>query len=69
VTTDDATGTEVNDDGEIEPPGGGGNVGDVAGPDLIELGRQRLVEEEVGGGEISAAIAGLRDAGAGLDGF
>lgn len=64
----DAPGAEV-DDGKIEPAGGGGNAGYIAGPDSVGLGRQGLVEEEVQGGEISAALAGLGDAGAGLDGF
>lgn len=66
---DDAPGAEVDDDGEIQPAGGSGDIRDIAGPDLVGQGWQGLVEQEVGGGEIGAVIAGLRDVGAGLDGF
>ena len=41
---DDATRVKVDDDGEIEPFIGGGNVGDVARPDLVRLLRERLAQ-------------------------
>ena len=42
---DDLARAEVDDHGQIEPSGGGGDEGDVTGPDLVGLGGQRLVEE------------------------
>ena len=60
---DDLARAEVDDHGQIEPAGGGGDEGDVTGPDLVGLGRQGLVEEQVGRGLVGAAVAGF-----GLDG-
>jgi hypothetical protein len=45
---DDAAGVEVDDDGEVEPAGRGGDEGDVAGPGLIGSGRRRLLEQKIG---------------------
>ena len=53
---DDAPGAEVDDNGQIELTGGGGKIGDVARPDLVGLGWEGLVEQQVGRGEIGAAI-------------
>jgi hypothetical protein len=56
---EDASGEEVDDDGEVEPAGGGGDEGDVAGPGLVGSGWRRLLEEEIGRGFIGAAVAGF----------
>ena len=40
---DDVAQVEVDDDGEIEPFVGGGNVVDTSCPELVRLFRQRLV--------------------------
>jgi len=45
---DDFAGAKVDDDGKVSPACGGGNEGDVARPDLVWRGGQRLVEEEIG---------------------
>ena len=49
---DDAPGAEVDDDGQIEPTGGGGNTGNVSRPDLVGLGREGLVGQQVGRGAV-----------------
>ena len=59
LPAEDAAGEEVDDDGEVEPAGGGGDEGDVASPGLIGSGRRRLLEEEIGRGFIGAAVAGF----------
>ena len=56
---EDASGVEIDDDGEIEPTGGGGDEGDVAGPGLVGSGGRRLMEEEIGRRFIGAAVAGF----------
>ena len=43
-------------------------LANVPGPDLIGLGRQRLVEKQVGRGFVGPAIAGFWNVGLGLDG-
>jgi len=65
--TEDASGEEVDDDGEVEPAGGGGDEGDVAGPGLVGSCGRRLMEEEIGRGPVGAAIAGFRKEVFGLE--
>ena len=67
-SADDFARAEVDDHGQIEPAGGGGDEGDVPGPDLVGLGRQGLAEEQVRGGLVGAAVAGFGHGGFGLDG-
>ena len=43
-------------------------LANVAGPDLVGLGRQRLIEEQVGRGLVGPAVAGFGHVGFGLDG-
>ena len=66
--TDDASRAQLDDDGEVEPFFTTGDEGDVSGPHFVRLGWHGLVEEQVGRGQISSAIAGLRHIGFGLDG-
>ena len=40
---DNCARTEVDDDCQIEPAGGGGDEGDVAGPGLVRSGGEGLV--------------------------
>lgn len=48
---------------------GGGNEGDVTGPDLVGFLREGLIEQEVGRRSVGAAIAGFWLVVLGLDGF
>ena len=64
---DDAAGAEVDDDGEVEPALGGGNVSDIAHPDLIRRLREGFLKEEIGRRLIGSSITGPRHEGFGLE--
>ena len=57
---DDFAGAKVDDDGEIEPAGGGRDKRDVAREHFINPGGWRRVEQKIRGGTIGPAIAGPR---------
>jgi len=59
--TDDPARAQVDDDGQVEPSGAGGDEGDVSGPSAIGKLRKGLAGEEIGRGFIGSAIAGFRD--------
>ena len=58
---DDFARAEVDDDGQVEPSGGGRDEGDVARENLVDLRGKRRIEEEVRGWAIGSAIAGFWD--------
>src|ERR1043165_7677055 len=59
---DDFAGVEVENDGEVEPAACGGDVGDVAGPDLIGPGGHGVGFEE-GGGARPSLVRGVKRRG------
>ena len=51
---------EVDDDGQVEPPGSGRDEGDIARKNLVDMRGKRLVEQEILGWTIGSTIAGFR---------
>lgn len=45
--SDDAAGTQVDHNGEVEPAGRGRDEGDVTGPDGVGCGRKACLEEKI----------------------
>ena len=60
---------KINDHGQIEPAGRCGNVGDVAGPDLIGFVREWLVDQQVWRRSVGSPVAGSWHVSLWLDGF
>jgi len=66
---DDATGVEVDDDGEVKPAAAGGDEGDVAGPDAVACIPQPLNQVQssdlrhpvIGDDYVNLALANERD--------
>lgn len=56
---EDAPGVEVDDDGEVEPTGGGGDEGDIPGPGTVRSGWKRLAVEEIRRRFVGATVAGF----------
>ena len=59
---DDFARTEVDDDGQVEPPGSGRDEGYIARKNLVDMRGKRLVEQEIWGRAIGSTIAGFRHA-------
>ena len=67
--SDDAAGTQVDNNGEVEPAGRGRNEGDVACPDGVRCGRETCLQKMIGRRLIRLAVAGPRHVSFRLDGL